>query len=300
MEHFDDRIKAAYANFSTPSYRVTPALKQIRLFIKVLNFVSPGWARRKVRDWFFSPMRSRTSPRDTALIEQAKEQKILTLPNGVEFVSYVWGKGDKVVALGHGWESRATHSRQIINGLLRAGYKVVAYDGPGHGASSGSQSDILEFRDMFFALEKAYGPLYAAIGHSLSGLALVNALKAELPVERAVIIAAPAAFPEVIYKFSRILDLPESLHQSLRTAVKKHFDTDDGIWDRFTSYKDVSSVRQPCLVIHDEGDEEVLLVEAECLAAALPNADLMTTQDLGHVKILRSKDVTTRIVEHLA
>ncbi len=300
MEQFDARIKTAYAGFSTPSYRLNAALKLVRLYVRFLNFISQKQAQQKVRDLFFSPIRTKPSSRDEALTKQVKEQKVLSLPSGAEFVSYVWGEGDKTVVLGHGWESRATHLRMIIQGLLEAGYRVVAYDGPGHGQATGSESDIIEFRDMYFALEEAYGPFYAAVGHSLSGLALVNALKKDLPVERAVVIAAPAAFPEVIYKFARILDLSDPLHQSLRSSVEKHFQGDDGIWERFTAYKNVSSIEQPCLVIHDEQDEEVLLVEAECLTEALPNARLVTTKGLGHVKILRSEDVVQKIVEHLA
>lgn len=300
MEQFDSKVRDAYENFSTPSYRLNVGLKITRFYLRMLGRISPARTQRKVRDWFFSPMKSKPSSRDLALYGKAVEQRKLALGTGVEFQSYVWGDGDKTVVLGHGWESRATHMRAIIKGMLSSGYRVVAYDAPAHGQSGGTQSDIVEFRDMFFVLEQNYGPFYGAIGHSLGGLALVNALRSGLAVERAVIIAAPVVFSEAIYKFARILDLPEKLHQSLRGSVEQHFDGDTSIWSRFTAYHDVSSVKQSCLVVHDAGDEEVLIIEAECLAQALPRAELMVTEGLGHVKILRSEDVVKRIVGHLA
>lgn len=234
------------------------------------------------------------------MTKRAQVQKTLSLPTGVEFVSYSWGDGDKRVVLAHGWESKAVHFRVFIDALLDAGFQVIAFDAPGHGLANGAQSDIVEFRDILFALEVEYGAFYGAVGHSLGGLALANALKIGLAVDRAVIISAPASFPGVIYKYAKILTLPESLHQSLRESVKRHFATDDSIWDRFTSYKDVDDVSTQTLVIHDEDDQEVLLVESECLAQSLPNASLVKTQGLGHKKIIKSDEVVGHILTHLA
>ena len=129
---------------------------------------------------------------------------------------------------------------------------------------------------------------------------MVNALKIDFQVERVVIISAPASFPDVIFKFGRILNLSALQHQALRETVQDYFSTDDQVWSRFTAYKSVAAIEQPCLIVHDENDEEVLLVEAECLVEALPNANLLKTQRLGHVKTLRSKAVVQGILQHLA
>jgi pimeloyl-ACP methyl ester carboxylesterase len=56
----------------------------------------------------------------------------------------------------------------------------------------------------------------------------------------------------------------------------------------------------PALVIHDRGDAEIPYGDAEVLAAAWPGARLLTTEELGHRRILRDDAVVAAATAFLA
>lgn len=299
MNNFEQQIQLQYNNFKTPAYRVNTPLRMARMYLKLINLINPKKAARTTSNWFFTPLRSKDSPKDQDTIAKAQVRKTLTLHSGRKFEAFCWGEGERKVVIGHGWESKASHFRVFIDQLLAEGFQVVSFDAPGHGHSPGSKSDVIEFGDLLFAVEKEFGKFDAAIGHSLGGLALINAIKRGFEVPKAFIISAPTCFPEVLHKYAKILTLPESLHMSLRESVKSHFSMDDSIWDKFTAYKGLETVKTEAIIIHDEHDEEVLMVEAEALANAWPNAKLVKTQGLGHKKIIKSDDVVNQVVSAL-
>ncbi|GAB4196268.1 MAG: alpha/beta hydrolase [Wenzhouxiangellaceae bacterium] len=296
MTSFDDQIEQAYAQFKTPASRVNTPLRLARLYLRLLSLAAPAKAAKTAHKWFFTPLKSPMSAKDTAVIEQAANRQTLTLDNGVAFESYCWGEGERCILLVHGWESKAAHFKILIDKLLARGYRVAAFDAPGHGLSAGNWSDILEYIKIIFAMEREYGPFYGAVGHSLGGLALTNAVKRGLQLQRAVVISAPTKFRAVIDKYAKIIDLNRKMQLRLRESVKGYFGLGDELWNTFTAYKGLDQVQIAATIFHDEQDDEVLYVEGQCLAQAWPGATLVTTQGLGHRKIIKSDDVTEQIV----
>ncbi|MGV9195387.1 alpha/beta hydrolase [Microbacterium sp. MC2] len=61
---------------------------------------------------------------------------------GAEVVTYEWGDGDRTVVLIHGWNGRASQFATLARELVAEGYRVVAFDAPAHGASSGRHTYI--------------------------------------------------------------------------------------------------------------------------------------------------------------
>lgn len=81
-----------------------------------------------------------------------------------------WGSGDKSAVLVHGIMSDSRTWRRVGPALAERGYRVVAVDLRGHGASPrGEYSPALFARDLVDTLG---GRADVAIGHSLGGLAL--------------------------------------------------------------------------------------------------------------------------------
>lgn len=81
-----------------------------------------------------------------------------------------WGSGDKTAVLVHGIMSDSRTWRRVGPALAERGYRVVAVDLRGHGASPrGEYSPALFARDLVDTLTERAD---VAIGHSLGGLAL--------------------------------------------------------------------------------------------------------------------------------
>ena len=54
------------------------------------------------------------------------------------------------------------------------------------------------------------------------------------------------------------------------------------------------------LVVHDRADKETPYAVGAALAAAWPNARLVTTEGLGHQRILSDAEVTAAAVGHIS
>ena len=299
MNHCDELIETESLNFITPQSRNNTALRLARLYIKIINKLNPSKAANTCTKWFFTPRRTKPSRNDIDIINKAQTRQTLSLENGAQFESYCWGSGKQRILLVHGWESKASHFRVMIDRLVDSGFQVIAFDAPGHGLSPGDKSEIQEFIDILFLLQKEYGSFSAAIGHSLGGLALINAVKKNIDLQQVFIISAPTSFPGILRKYATVLALPEELHQALRNNVKHYFSTDDTLWDKYTGYKGLEQVHIPAMIFHDNNDDEVNSIESECLSKAWPNATLIFTQGLGHRKTIKSTDVVDNIISKL-
>ena len=53
----------------------------------------------------------------------------------------------------------------------------------------------------------------------------------------------------------------------------------------------------PTLVVHDRGDRQTPYADAERLVGSLPDARLVTTEGLGHRRILRDPAVVAEVVD---
>ncbi|WP_328492304.1 alpha/beta hydrolase [Streptomyces sp. NBC_00414] len=94
-----------------------------------------------------------------------------------------WGSGDRTALLVHGIMSDSRTWRRVGPALAERGYRVIAVDLRGHGASSrGEYGPALFARDLVDTLPERAD---VAIGHSLGGLALALAVDRLRP-ERAV------------------------------------------------------------------------------------------------------------------
>jgi pimeloyl-ACP methyl ester carboxylesterase len=51
------------------------------------------------------------------------------------------------------------------------------------------------------------------------------------------------------------------------------------------------------LIIHDEEDNEILIYQAEALAAAWPKNQFVRTTGLGHRRIIRSGEIIRQVAE---
>lgn len=89
-------------------------------------------------------------------------EPLTVVSEGLDLVGYAWGAG-RVVALAHGWSSRAGHLATFVEPLVGAGHRVVSVDMPGHGASPGRLSNLYRFSRALRALAVRTDGLSAVI-----------------------------------------------------------------------------------------------------------------------------------------
>lgn len=192
------------------------------------------------------------------------------------------------VLLVHGWSSHATRFHAWVAPLRRAGFAVVAFDHPAHGRSEGQQATLPAFVDAVMAMAGRYGPPAAAVGHSLGGTALALALARGMPARRVVLIA-PAADPiDAARRFADFVGLAAHLCRRMCAL----FESAIGIgFEDLQTHRQVPRIARPALIVHDLGDREVPWAEGERIARHWPDARLLTTEGLGHHRIVDAPEV---------
>jgi pimeloyl-ACP methyl ester carboxylesterase len=220
------------------------------------------------------------------------QQKILIPSINKEIVVYKYGESKRKILLVHGWSGRGTQLVKIADELLNLGFETISFDAPSHGKSKGNNTLLPEFIDSLLELEKQFGPFEFAIGHSLGGMAILNAVKQKLEIKKGVIIGSGDIIQDIIDDFICKLQLAPKIGFLLKNLFEKQ----SGIrMDSYSSYNVAKDVKIPILIIHDEDDADVPVKAAYNIQKHLSKSNILITKRLGHRKILGDKVVIDKI-----
>ncbi|MBO2009323.1 alpha/beta fold hydrolase [Hymenobacter negativus] len=281
-------------------YPSPPAgLRWLRLQLKGLWAVAPTLAFRQAWKLFCTPRRLPAKDWEAPALATARRRTVdyQTSPVAV----YEWGAiAAPAVLLVHGWEHRASFWRAWVPPLLAAGYRVVALDGPAHGASGGRQTTLIDFGGAVQSVVDTLGEVRAMVAHSF-GAASVAGLPVRLPLgaalPRLVLISAPVSPRAVAGRFAEFLSLPPALVERFADYIQQ---TTGRSADSFAAaVAGPASGAEKVLIVHDKGDEIIPFAEGQQIAAAWPNAVLHPTNGLGHNRILRDLGVITNTINFI-
>jgi pimeloyl-ACP methyl ester carboxylesterase len=243
---------------------------------------------------FRRPPRHRGSDIDESALASA-ERVDLTL-DGQRLAVWRLGRGP-VVLLVHGWGSRGARLGSFVAPLTAAGFSVVTFDAPGHGASEGRLSSLPQFIAAIRGISDRLGPLEAVVAHSMGGAATTLAAARGVSLGRAVFVA-PAADPAgYSARFAALLGLPPEVLSRMRRNLERRFGMP---WKEFDVLAAARTMSASLLVFHDREDRDVALADGEAIAGAWPGARLVTTTGLGHRRIVHDPSVVSRTVEFLS
>jgi len=92
------------------------------------------------------------------------------------------------------------------------------------------------------------------------------------------------------------------LSPKMQTRLCELFEQNYGaeVWKQTSAGENVNKLSIPVLVIHDKDDREVPWEEGESIAQNWPGAEFLSTESLGHRRILRNREVIAKSVEFLS
>ena len=266
----------------------------LRAVFRTVGSVAPEMAARWAETLFCTPPRHEPRTGDDAFLATGRRCSVRC--DRQDLAAWEWGAGPTVVLV-HGWGSRAGRFSVMGRGLVEAGYRVVAYDAPAHGRSTGRLASLIEFAHALRAVADEVSPVSALVGHSLGGAAVVLALRDGLAAERAVLLAAPADVTRFSTAFADHLRIP---HEA-RTAMRRNLEVRlNARWDELHIPTIARGLRTAALIVHDRGDPDVPFRHAGEIAAAWPGARVLATEGLGHRTIVRDPAVVRATVRFLA
>ena len=268
-------------------------LATLRAFFVTLSVIAPRIAGAMAVRIFGTPQRHHRPAWEREIYERGSGIRL-----GSNLTARTFGEPHApIVLLVHGWEGRGTQLGAFVDAFVSAGFRVIALDLPAHGDSTGRHTDLIECTEALRKVARDLGPLAGLVAHSFGGAATTFAIERGLDVRSVVLVSSPSSVADVVARFGRMLGLGTRAMQAFRRGLEKR--TGLKLAD-VELYERAVRLRVPALIVHDRRDRDVPFSDAERLAARWPNAALLTTDGLGHRRILRDRDVIERAVQFVA
>jgi pimeloyl-ACP methyl ester carboxylesterase len=274
------------------------ALKATWLATRAAAAVSPRLAGPLAARLWFTPWR--VLPGERGLRRQAEwlqDTEPVTFSAGRRRVAGFSAGSGPTVVLVHGWGERGASLGAFVRPLVDRGYRVVGIDAPGHGSSSGGQTDGLEIAAAIRSVCDSLGGAHAVVAHSMGAMTTMIAARAGLPVDALVLIGPSARLDHALEKFAQIFSLPPNATAGLKATIDRRYGAD--VWERLSGEAMAPGIRAPALIVHDRDDSQVALADAEALHAVWPGSRLTVTDGLGHGRILRDPRVIETVTSFL-
>lgn len=212
-------------------------------------------------------------------------------------IANIWGENgheeQKLILLLHGWESRGTAFYALIDELVKHDFKVIAWNAPAHGASPGEKTEI---HAMIFALVEDMKQLNlqpaAIIGHSMGGAMLALLHKYINLPHILVTISSPTQMLKVFTETFKKYGMNDKVIAKCFARINSFGDYN---LDEVSLINSDVNQNRAFLVVHDEQDKEIPFSQFSNLQAVWKNTEFHSTQNLGHRRIIRDKDLAVKI-----
>ncbi|WP_416967883.1 alpha/beta fold hydrolase [Streptomyces sp. 4F14] len=269
-----------------------------RLAYAAAGALAPGPAGRRATDAFSTTRAFGIHPDDLPPLG-ARTFPVPGAPRVRE--GYLWGPDDAPTALlVHGWGADSSSMHSLIGPLRALGYRVAAFDAPGHGVSAGTQATMTEYVDALGAVLDTLGPVRAAVAHSLGSIVTAAALagRPHQRIDSLTLVAPTRTLGGVLDRWATGR-LPTRTADLIRAELHRRNGVPVTHWDLLPHGRRLTA---PVLVVADPHDPVVPFAEAETIAAGLPRARLRSVPGSGHLGILmaaETKETTAAFVaEH--
>ena len=288
---------------STNGRSVREAPWFIRTGFAVGGRLLPALAERQAARLFLTP-RTRRGATPTALHAELLPERAMQRRAGEHEAAYPelatgrialwsWGRGPAVLLV-HGWSGSASDMAPIGAELVRAGYRAVMFDMPGHGESAAKPTNLFVYLRTLEALAAIVGPLDGIVGHSLGGSATALALGGGVVQAKRAALVAPALSPWAFaWHFADVIGLPAARVPGMVARTEKLVGAKA---DSLNAAEAVASLQTPGYLVHDPADLEVPFEHSTGIAAAWPGATLVARPGLGHRRILKDPATVAGIV----
>lgn len=277
----------------------------LQTMFQVGGRLAPGPLAGYAYKMYFTPRRKKSSSKEDKLTERAKAFSVPFKGNqyvpypGGDLSAWMWGENGPIVLLVHGWETTgAWMAAPFLNPLLSAGFRVVAFDMPGHGGSPGKYSDLMDFATAIQAVAASVGEIHAIIAHSLGAAATTVAIGNGLQVSRLVYLAPVCWILSLPEQFCEVFKLPPGAE---RAFYRRMFSTySETTWVRTSGDVASRQLKVPGLIFHDKGDSRVHFQGAEAIHAQWPQSELVATEGLDHREVTRNRNVIKRTIQFVS
>ncbi len=257
-------------------------IKALGLALNLWSLLAPQLAAKTAVKIFSKPPKPHLRPKERQFLATARQVRRPLA--GHDIVEYHWGADDApLVLLSYGWAYNAGRWRHFVPHLVEAGYRVLAYDPPGHGLAPSGTMNIPANAAIIRALLEDYGPVYAIVGHSFGGGSSVCALMGlprALHPRRMVIMASFSFAPRIFQAYKKALGLWSPLYWRMVRGFEKRVGHSIDYYDFAMMTAALPHIEG--LLVHDPGDPVTPYEESRRYHDFWPESYLYSPREGGH------------------
>ena len=125
---------------------------------------------------------------------------------------------------------------------------------------------------------------------------MINCLSKERPSIDTVLIAPALKLRELLYNTFNNQGLPQIVYQTMIAELEEYYGYNLYEDNPYTLLKKISS---KIFIVHDRDDPTTPYIDSKVTSEKLNHVDLLTTEGLGHKRILRDKTVVNTIQNYI-
>lgn len=207
--------------------------------------------------------------------------------------------GDQHVLLSHGWADTSTRFTHLIDKLVSEGVNVWSLDHIGHGKSETDTAHLFGFFDgvekAVNHIEKRNHKLSGIVGHSMGALAVLLQHEQILLDKKIVMSSAPTKFFENLFINTKKFGVSNRMLLNSLNHVAEVYQRD---WQELSPEKHSHKINESFLMVHDKDDPTCSYENFQELVDGTKH-EFMTTNGLGHLKILKDERVLNKITDFI-
>ena len=279
-------------------------LKWMQRFFSVAGNIAPNTTIRILVKLLYTPHKRDLKPAHVECLKKAQTFKFevdefRNPKKKLKLTCYTWGKGEKTVLLVHGWDARAVDFYKMIPALVDNGYKVIAFDGPGHGTSEGERSNLVDFKELMYKMiKKKIGVPYAIIGHSMGGGAATYLLMDyDIRVKRLITIAIPTVSKRFFDNMFAMMKVPQRMQRTFYKSMEEEFGEPIEKYNMIERKDPIKA--DHILMVYDEEDDIVPVKDVRDFLAARTIIQSVNIKGIGHYSIIKNKQVIEDVIKFL-
>jgi pimeloyl-ACP methyl ester carboxylesterase len=277
-------------------------LQYLRTKFKTLSKLAPATAGRMAFDLFCTPYPKYKKRKAPAIFNHARNLTVV-MKDKTKIKGFEWQSNSpngQTVLIAHGYASFAYKFEHYITPLLKMGYRVLAFDAPGHGQSEGKHINVVVYQEAIEQIMQQCGPVNHFIGHSLGALTLsMIAEQIDRPNERKFVLIAPAT--KTTTTFNNFFKMMHFNQVTKDAFINQVFSLTAHKVEYFASDRALANYKGPLLWVHDQEDLVCPYKDLEEFQKNAPNnVEFLITNGLGHNKVYKTAEVMDQIMAFLA
>ncbi|MEM9834941.1 MAG: alpha/beta fold hydrolase [Bacteroidota bacterium] len=272
-------------------------LKVMGSGLNLTSLLFPRWGGQLAFRLFSTPPKPRIRPKEAVFLSAADRMDCYF--ENKKIAVYSWGDpSHPYVFMAYGWAYNAGRWRYFVPPLVAAGYRVIAFDPPGHGYSDPGLVEYPLMVRLQRQLIQQFGAPSLFLGHSFGGGCFVGTLTSlprSLHPERICLMGVFSEARWIFHNYRQAMGLSRRTYLRLINTIYRRTGYRLSSFDNARQAADLGHL--PCLLIHDPEDQVVSFSNALRNHQYWPNSALYRPIGAGHH--LGTKEVTQTVMAWL-